>query len=516
MTMFSESLRAFLKPVVGLLDDNDVSEILINGPKEIWVERRGRLSRTEVTFTEDGLLAAARNMAQYVGRPLNDEHPRLDARLPDGSRIHVVLGPVARRGTTVSIRKFFRERLTVQKLIELGTVTPRVARLIEALVGLRLNIIVSGGTGSGKTSLLNVLSSFIAPEERILTIEDSAELQLQQPHLVSFESRPADRLGKGEVDIGHLLHSALRLRPDRIIVGEVRGGECFYLLQAMNTGHGGTLTTAHANTPVDTLRRLESLCLLSGVDMPLRAVRAQVASAAHLVVCCARFSDGTRKITHISEVLPLDEKGEYRTQDLLSFTTTAREKDGRVVGHFTGSGVLPTFFARFAATGFTDVDASFFQKRTASEAEPAPSPMLLPPDAEPRSEAAAKPLRIGPVAPKPVAEPPREPPRAAAVSPEPRPVAKPLVATKPRPPPEGPEPLRPAPAVARAQVATPRPPLARKPPPVIGAESSIELEPDLQAEVERRLPNESTLITRNPLHDARPLDEDTQPGTRRR
>ncbi len=524
MTMFSESLRAFLKPVVGLLDDNDVSEILINGPKEIWVERRGRLSRTEVTFTEDGLLAAARNMAQYVGRPLNDEHPRLDARLPDGSRIHVVLPPVARRGTTISIRKFFAERLTVQKLVELGTVTPRVARLLEAMVGLRLNIVVSGGTGSGKTSLLNVLSSFIAPDERILTIEDSAELQLQQPHLVSFESRPADRLGKGEVDIGHLLHSALRLRPDRIIVGEVRGGECFYLLQAMNTGHGGTLTTAHANTPVDTLRRLESLCLLSGVDMPLRAVRAQVASAVHLVVCCERFSDGTRKITHISEVLPLDEKGEYRTQDLLSFTTTAREKDGRVVGHFTGSGVLPTFFARFAANAFTDVDASFFQKRSASEAEPAPSPKLETPipgsparaDAEAASRLSPlpKPVRIAQVQPRPPAEPQREQPRAAAIAPDPRPAAKPGLLPRPRPVDEA---LRPAPALAaRAPVATPRPPLARKPAPVAGAESSIELDPDLQAEVERRLPNESTLITRNPLHDARPLDEDTQPGTRRR
>ncbi len=489
MTMFSESLRAFLKPVVGLLDDPDVSEILINGPKEVWVERRGRLSRTEVTFTEDGLMAAARNMAQYVGRPLTDDHPRLDARLPDGSRIHVVLAPVARCGTTVSIRKFFAERLTVQKLIELGTVTPRVARLLEAVVGLRLNIVVSGGTGSGKTSLLNVLSSFIAPEERILTIEDSAELQLRQPHLVSFESRPADRLGKGEVDIGQLLHSALRLRPDRIIVGEVRGGECFHLLQAMNTGHGGTLTTAHANTPVDTLRRLESLCLLSGIDLPLRAVRAQVASAVHVVVCCERFPDGTRKITHIAEVLPLDEKGEYRTQDLLSFTTTAREKDGRVVGHFTGAGVLPGFFSRLAANGFDDVDASFFQKRTAGEAEPAPRMQT-----EPQRSA------------------PAEPHRAATAS-------DPVLAVKPGPVPRSrpvdnvqPELAGPVP---RVPVPTPRLPLARKPVPT-GPEASIELEPALQAEVDRRLPTESTLITRNPLHELRPLDEDTQPGTRRR
>ncbi|HUJ26051.1 MAG TPA: CpaF family protein, partial [Myxococcales bacterium] len=355
MTMFNESLRAFLKPVVGFLDDPEVSEILVNGPKEIWIEKRGRLFRTEATFTEEGLLAAARNMAQYVGRPLSDEKPRLDARLPDGSRIHVVLPPVARRGTTMSIRKFFAERLTAQKLVELGSMSRRLSRLLEAAVRLRLNVVVSGGTGSGKTSLLNTLSQFIDPVERILTIEDSAELQLTQPHVVAFESRPADRHGKGLVEMGDLLNSALRMRPDRIIVGEVRGGECFYLLQAMNTGHGGTLTTAHANTPVDTLRRLESLCLLSGVDLPLRAVRAQVASAVHLVVCCERFTDGTRKITHVSEVLPLDERGEYRVQDLVVYTQASRDADGRVRGGFATTGVKPAWAGKLAANGFGDV-----------------------------------------------------------------------------------------------------------------------------------------------------------------
>ncbi|MGZ6142721.1 MAG: CpaF family protein, partial [Myxococcales bacterium] len=462
MSMFSESLRAFLKPVVGFLDDPDVSEILINGPKEVWVERRGKLHRTDAAFTEEGLLAAARNMAQYVGRPLTEERPRLDARLPDGSRIHVVLPPVARRGTTISIRKFFAEKLTVAKLVELGSVTRRLARLLEAAVGLRLNIVVSGGTGSGKTSLLNVLSQFIAPDERILTIEDSAELQLTQPHVVSFESRPADRLGKGQVDIGDLLHSALRLRPDRIVVGEVRGGECFYLLQAMNTGHGGSLTTAHANTPVDTLRRLESLCLLSGVELPLIAVRAQVASAVHLVVCCERFPDGSRKVTQVSEVLPLDERGEYRVQDLVRFRQTGREADGRVRGVFEATGVKPTFFSRFAASGFGDVDESFF---TGSEEAP------LPPAA---------------------AEPP-------AVSPTPPP-ARPAAA---RPVPPRKQPTPPPPVAARK---------ASEPPPAPSA--SIELDPDLQAEVEARLPTESTLITRNPLE--RRADDDTQPGTRRR
>ena len=454
MTMFNDSLRAFLKPVVGFLDDPDVSEILINGPKEIWVERRGKLSRTEATFSEEGLLAAARNMAQYVGRPLSDEKPRLDARLPDGSRIHVVLPPVARRGTTISIRKFFAEKLTARKLIELGTVSKRLARFLEAAVGLRLNIVVSGGTGSGKTSLLNVLSQFVAPQERVLTIEDSVELQLTQPHVVSFESRPADRNGKGQVDMGDLLNSALRMRPDRIIVGEVRGGECFYLLQAMNTGHGGTLTTAHANTPVDTLRRLESLCLLSGVDLPLRAVRAQVAGALHLVVCTERFIDGTRKVTSVAEVLPLDERGEYRVQELFNYEQTGRDAEGRVVGHFATTGVKPTFFARLAANGFGDVT---FEKGAHPDERPAPEP---------------------------ITEPEPEP---VALRPPPPPVAK-----KSAPPPA---------------VATPPPPKAPAP------QRSIELDPDLQAEVERRLPNESTLITRNPLQ--RRDDEDTQPGRRR-
>ena len=455
MSMFSESLRAFLKPVVGFLDDPDVSEILINGPREVWVERRGKLHRTEATFTEEGLLAAARNMAQYVGRPLTDERPRLDARLPDGSRIHVVLAPVARRGTTISIRKFFAEKLTIEKLVELGSVTRRLARLLEAAVGLRLNIVVAGGTGSGKTSLLNVLSQFIAPDERILTIEDSAELQLTQPHIVSFESRPADRLGKGQVDIGDLLHSALRLRPDRIVVGEVRGGECFYLLQAMNTGHGGTLTTAHANTPVDTLRRLESLCLLSGVELPLIAVRAQVASAVHLVVSCERFPDGSRKITHVTEVLPLDERGEYRVQDLVRFEQTGRERDGRVRGVFKSTGVKPTFFSRFAASGYSDVDESFF----AGGSEEAPLP---------------------------------EPVAALDTVPEQKPVARP---SKP--------PRKPA---------TPPPPVSKAEPPPAPL-ASIELDPELQAEVDARLHTESTLITRNPLERR---DDDTEPGTRRR
>jgi pilus assembly protein CpaF len=364
MTMYSESLRAFLRPVLPYLDDDSVSEILINGPTDVWIERRGKLAKTDATFSEEGLLGAARNMAQFVGRTLNDERPRMDARLPDGSRIHVVLPPLARQGPTISIRKFFRDKLTVDALLRFQSLIAPMARLIEAGIHSKLNTLVAGGTGSGKTTLLNILSSLIPAEERILTIEDSAELQLQQPHVVSLETRPPDKNGKGGVEIGDLLHSALRLRPDRIIVGEVRGGEAFHLMQALNTGHGGSLATLHANTPVDTLRRLESLCLMSSVELPLVAVRAQVASAIQLVVCCERFPDGSRRVISLSEVLPLNDKGEYRTQDLFVFTPLSKAEDGRVLGYHAPTGLLPTFLAKARAYGFSDLNEAFFDPAT--------------------------------------------------------------------------------------------------------------------------------------------------------
>jgi len=364
MSLYAESLRAFLKPVLSYLDDDAVTEIMINGPEDVWIERKGRLFKTEARFSEEGLLGAARNVAQFVGRPLSDERPRLDARLPDGSRIHVVLPPVARKGTTISIRKFFKDRLTIDGLFRFGSLSREMARLIEAIILSRLNVLVSGGTGSGKTTLLNVLSSFIPDEERILTIEDSAELQLNQSHLVSFESRPPDKFGKGAVDMGDLLHSTLRLRPDRIIVGEVRGGEAFHLMQALNTGHAGSLSTVHANSPTDTLRRLESLCLMSGVEMPLVAVRAQVASAIGVIVCCERMADGTRKVTHISEVLPLSDRGDYRTQHVWVYSSLGKDEDGRTVGFHAPTGIVPQFVHRLRATGFNDMEDRFFDPQT--------------------------------------------------------------------------------------------------------------------------------------------------------
>jgi pilus assembly protein CpaF len=364
MSMFSESLRAFLRPVVDLLDDPSVSEIMINGPEDVWIERQGKLTRTAARFTEDSLLAAARNMAQFVGRPLSEEHPRLDARLPDGSRIHVLLPPMARCGTVITIRKFHPGGLVIDDLIKYRSITAEAARFLECCVLVKRNMMVAGGTGSGKTTLLNVISHFIPDDERIVTIEDSAELQLHQQHLVPLESRPPDRHGKHAVMIRDLLHSSLRLRPDRIVIGEVRGGECFDLLQAMNTGHGGTLSTVHANSPLETLSRMESLALLSDVGLPLRALRAQVASAIHCVVCTNRLRDGSRRVTSISEVLPLDDKGDYRVQDIFVFTQTHSARTGRVQGYLAPTGVIPTFQAALISDGFEDMEPSFFAPET--------------------------------------------------------------------------------------------------------------------------------------------------------
>ena len=368
--LYAESVRAFLKPVVQYLDDPKVTEIMINGPEDVWVERKGRLHKTEARFTDQGLLAAARNMAQFVGRPLTEERARLDARLPDGSRIHIVLAPIARRGTTISIRKFSTNFLSAEQLIEGNSWTGECARFVAACVIARRNVIVSGGTGSGKTTLLNVLSTFIPEEERILTIEDSAELQLQQQHLVPLESRPADQYGKGAVTIQDLLHSALRLRPDRIIVGEVRGGECFDMLQALNTGHGGSMSTVHANSPIETLSRLESLTLLSGVELPLRAVRAQVAASIHVVVCCARYGDGSRRISHVSEVMPLDDRGDYRVRDLFVFTEAGRDAEGNLLGTLAPTGLIPTFLPKLIAAGFEDFTKDYFRPETYGYAPP--------------------------------------------------------------------------------------------------------------------------------------------------
>jgi pilus assembly protein CpaF len=276
---------------------------MINGPTDVWIERKGKVSKTDATFTEEGLIGAARNMAQFVGRLLNDERPRLDARLPDGSRIHVVIPPIARKGTTISIRKFFKDKLTIESLIKFKSMTPQMARLIDAGIHTKLNMLVSGGTGSGKTTLLNALSSFIDPGERVVTIEDAAELRLRQPQVLRLEARPPNLEGRGEVTIRRLVKNALRMRPDRIVVGEVRGPEALDMLTALATGHDGSLCTVHAGSAAEALRRLETLALMADVGLPHAAIREQVADAIDLVVCQARAADGSRRVTGVSEVV---------------------------------------------------------------------------------------------------------------------------------------------------------------------------------------------------------------------
>lgn len=335
-------LTLFLQPVAEHLADDDVSEILINGPERVYVERKGRLEEVPARFvSEPALKAAAANIAKSVGRILDEMHPRLDARLPDGSRVHAVIPPLSRLGTVIAIRKFKKDTLTIERMQAFGSVDERARRLIRALVLLHKNVIVSGATSSGKTSVLNALSSFIPDNERVLVIEDASELQLQQRHIVPFETRKADKNGQGEVTIRDLIHSALRLRPDRIVIGEIRGGEALDLLQALNTGHAGSMSTIHANTPLDCLRRIETCALLSGIDIPLSALRAQVASAIGAVVHTARLSDGSRKVVSIAEVLPL-ERGEYRVRELHRWKTASIAPDGTVCGGFE-AGEAPSF-----------------------------------------------------------------------------------------------------------------------------------------------------------------------------
>jgi pilus assembly protein CpaF len=354
-------LVLFFEPIRQFLEDDAVSEILINGPQQIYIERKGKLEKTESRFvSEPALKAAAVNVAKSVGRLLNEENPRLDARLPDGSRVHAVIPPLSRCGTVVAIRKFKKEKLSMAQLIQFGSITDAGARLIDTIVKLHKNVIVSGATSSGKTSVLNVLSGYISENERILVIEDASELQLQQPHAVCFETRKPDKNGAGEVTIRDLIHSSLRLRPDRLVIGEIRGGEALDLLQALNTGHAGSMSTIHANSPRDCLSRIETCALLSGIEIPLSALRAQVASAIDVVVHTARLSDGSRKITAISEVLGLKD-GEYQLQDLYLFKVTGIGPDGSLSGGFTGTGCLPRFLEE-ARLRDLPLDETMFQK----------------------------------------------------------------------------------------------------------------------------------------------------------
>ena len=335
-------LVLFLAPVKEYLEDDKVSEILINGPKQIYIERGGKLQETEAVFASEAQLkAAAVNIAKSVDRQLDEMHPDLDARLPDGSRVHATIPPISRCGTIISIRKFKKEMLTLDKLEGFGSVPHEGVLLLNAIVKLRKNTIVSGGTSSGKTSVLNALSGLIPEKDRILVLEDASELQLQQKHCVYFETRKPDKNGQGEFSIRDLVIASLRLRPDRLVIGEIRGGEALDLLQAMNTGHSGSMSTIHANTPVDALSRMETCAIMSGIDLPLTALRMQVASAINCVVHTMRLPDGSRKTVEIAEVMPLEE-GNYRMRTLMKWHTDSISPDGKVEGHF-GLGEKPSF-----------------------------------------------------------------------------------------------------------------------------------------------------------------------------
>lgn len=347
-------------PLQRLLDDATVTEIMVNRMDQIYVEQKGRLTLSESRFSsEEHLRRVIERIVSKVGRRIDESSPFVDARLEDGSRVNAVIPPLAVNGSSLTIRKFSKVPLTVQNLIDFGTLTPEMAELLDACVKAKLNIIVSGGTGTGKTTLLNVLSSFLPGDERIVTIEDAVELQIQQQHVVRLESRPPNTEGKGAVTIRDLVRNSLRMRPDRIVIGEVRGGESLDMLQAMNTGHDGSLSTVHSNSPRDAVARLETLVLMAGMDLPLRAIREQIASAVHLVVQISRLRDGSRRITHVTEVQGME--GDVVTlQDAFVFDYSAGvDSKGRFLGKPVPTGIRPRFMERFEDMGISVSPAVF-------------------------------------------------------------------------------------------------------------------------------------------------------------
>ncbi len=351
-----------LGPLEPLLNDNSVNDILVNRFDQVYVERRGLLQKTPVTFRDnDHLLHIIDKLVSAVGRRVDESTPLVDARLLDGSRVNIVIPPLAIDGPSISIRRFSKTPMGIDGLLRHKALTPQMVQVLECAVRSRLNIVVSGGTGAGKTTLLNVLSTFISPDERIVTIEDSAELRIAQQHVVRLECRPPNVEGKGAIRQRELVINALRMRPDRIILGEVRGEEALDMLQAMNTGHDGSLTTVHANTPRDAISRIETMCLMGNVALPDRAIRAQIASAVHIVLQAARLSDGSRRITHISEVTGV--QGETLSmQDIFVFEKTGLDSNGKVRGRFVPTGVIPHFAEHAKASGFP-IPTNLFEER---------------------------------------------------------------------------------------------------------------------------------------------------------
>jgi len=349
-----------LGPLEPLLWDDEISDILINGHSQVYIEKHGKLEKTDIAFQDDQhLLRIIERIVSRVGRRVDESSPMVDARLPDGSRVNAIIPPLALDGPSLSIRRFGRDPYTIDDLVGNNSITPEMVELLRALVRAKLNILVLGGTGSGKTTLLNCLTSFVPADERIVTIEDSAELTLQQPHVVRLETRPTNLEGKGEVTQRDLVKNCLRMRPDRIIVGEVRGAEVLDMLQAMSTGHDGSLSTVHANNPRETLSRLEMMMLLSGVSLPERAMRQQVSAALNIMVHVARLSDGTRKVMKISELTGM-EGDTIMMQDLFEFVRTGTSQTGKVLGHFRPTGIRSFYTQRLEAAGLR-LDSKLFR-----------------------------------------------------------------------------------------------------------------------------------------------------------
>jgi pilus assembly protein CpaF len=346
-----------LGPLEELLADDAVSEVMVVDPHTIYCERKGKLELTALRFTDnDSARSAIERIVTPLGRRIDESNPYVDARLKDGSRVNAVIPPLALRGACITIRKFQKKRLGMIDLIGFGSLNQQMGRFLERTVRARKNVVISGGTGSGKTTLLNVLSAAIPEEERIVTIEDAAELQLDQEHVVSLESRPPNMEGNGAIGIRDLVRNALRMRPDRIIVGECRGGEAIDMLQAMNTGHDGSMTTTHANSPAEAIGRLETLALMAGLDLPSRAIREQIAASVDVIVQQTRLSDGSRRVTSIAEVVGIDDAGRVEVQEIFEFWRTGTDESGRAVGYYQATGYLPTYLGEMIRMGLVEGD----------------------------------------------------------------------------------------------------------------------------------------------------------------
>ncbi|MBI4872673.1 MAG: CpaF family protein [Candidatus Riflebacteria bacterium] len=351
-------------PIQTLLEDPTVSEVMVNGPWQVYAERKGKLVLEKVWFRDDShVMRIINKIVAPLGRRCDVSSPLVDARLPDGSRVNAVIAPLSLVGPSITIRKFSKKPIAMSRLVEFGTLTDGMALFLEACVKLRLNVVISGGTGSGKTTTLNAISGYIPSDERIVTIEDAAELQLQQDHVVGLESRPANIEGKGTVPIRDLVKNTLRMRPDRIIVGECRAGETLDMLQAMNTGHDGSLTSAHANTPTDTIRRLETMVMMAGMDLPLKSIREQIASAVNLIVQQTRLHDGQRRITFITEVAGM-EGDQVVLRDIFRWTQLGMDDNGRIQGEMRPTGAIPTFLPRLKSCGLSLPDGIFGDGRS--------------------------------------------------------------------------------------------------------------------------------------------------------